>query len=163
MTRESPDGRPCAKLSEDVFDGTLEHAASIFVCGEYSVHGLDHWRRVESFGKELCKESGGDLEVVRLFAILHDSCRLDDGADLLHGPRAADMLGEIADEFFTLEPDRLELLEYAIRHHTGGRASDDPTIGTCWDADRLDIGRVGIIPHQRYMSTKPGRRRARLS
>ena len=45
-----------------------------------------------------------------------------------------------------------------IRHHTGGRTSDDPTTGTCWDADRLDIGRVGIIPHQRYMSTEPARR-----
>ena len=73
------------------------------------------------------------------------------------------MLGEFAGTFFALEPDRLALLEYAIRHHTGGRTSDDPTIGTCWDADRLDIGRVGIIPHQRYMSTKPGRRRAKLS
>ena len=68
------------------------------------------------------------------------------------------MVVEIAGELFTLEPDRLELLQYAIRHHTGGRTSDDPTTGTCWDADRLDIGRVGIIPHQRYMSTEPARR-----
>ena len=33
-------------------------------------------------------------------------------------------------------------------------------VGTCWDADRLDIGRVGIVPHERYMSTAAGRRRA---
>ena len=37
--------------------------------------------------------------------------------------------------------------------------TDDPTIGTCWDADRLDIGRVGIIPHERFMSTAAGKRR----
>jgi uncharacterized protein len=129
--------------------------------GQYSVHGPDHWHRVEVVGLELCEETGADETVVRLFATLHDSCRQDDGADLLHGPRAADMLGEIAGELFTLEPNRLELLEYAIRHHTGGQTSDEPTIGTCWDADRLDIGRVGIIPRERYMSTEPGRRRAR--
>ena len=139
------------------------YAESIFACGPYSVHGPDHWNRVETVGLDLCHETGADETVVRLFALLHDSCRLDDGSDFLHGPRAADMLGEIAGELFTIEPDRLELLEYAIRHHTGGQISDDPTIGTCWDADRLDIGRVGIIPHERYMSTKPGRRRAKLS
>jgi len=70
------------------------------------------------------------------------------------------MLGEIAGSLFTFDPDRLALLDYAIRHHTGGQISDDPTIGACWDADRLDIGRVGIIPHERYMSTAAGRRRA---
>jgi len=46
-------------------------------------------------------ETGADETVIRLFALLHDSCRLDDGADLLHGPRAADMLGEIAGTLFT--------------------------------------------------------------
>ena len=149
-------------LTDDDFSHIRRHAISIFALGRHSVHGPDHWKRVKTAGLELCQETGGDETVIRLFALLHDSCRLDDGADLLHGPRAADMLGEISGELFTLEPDRLELLEYAIRHHTGGRTSDDPTIGTCWDADRLDIGRVGIIPHQRYMSTKPGRRRAKL-
>jgi len=150
-------------LTDADFNHIRRHSESIFALGEYSVHGPDHWRRVETVGLELCKETGGDEIVIRLFAILHDSCRLDDGADLLHGPRAADMLGEISGELFTLAPGRLELLEYAIRHHTGGQISDDPTIGTCWDADRLDIGRVGIIPHERYMSTEPGRRRAQLS
>jgi len=146
-------------LATTDLDRIRKFAESIFACGEYSVHGLDHWQRVETVGLDLCQETGADETVVRLFAILHDSCRLDDGADPLHGPRAADMLGEISGELFTLAPGRLELLEYAIRHHTGGQISDDPTIGTCWDADRLDIGRVGIIPHERFMSTAAGKRR----
>ena len=29
----------------------------------------------------------------------------------------------------------------------------DPTIGTCWDADRLDLWRVGITPHVRFLCT----------
>jgi len=28
----------------------------------------------------------------------------------------------------------------------------DPTVQTCWDADRLDLGRVGIKPAARYLS-----------
>ena len=149
----------CKEISEVVLGRVRDYAVSIFALGEHSVHGPDHWRRVETVGLKLCKETSADETVVRLFAILHDSCRLDDGADPVHGPRAADILGEIAGELFTLEPDRFELLEYAIRHHTGGQISDVPTIGTCWDADRLDIGRVGIIPHERFMSTAAGKRR----
>ena len=41
--------------------------------------------------------------------------------------------------------------------HTHGQLIDEPTIGTCWDADRLDLGRVGTEPEARYMSTDFGR------
>jgi len=55
----------------------------------------------------------------------------------------------------------MRLLDYAIRHHVDGDVSDDPTIGTCWDADRLDLGRVGIVPDERYMSTARGKELSR--
>ena len=29
-------------------------------------------------------------------------------------------------------------VKITIEHHTVGGVSDDPTIGACWDADRLD-------------------------
>jgi len=32
-----------------------------------------------------------------------------------------------------------------------------PAIGTCWNADRLDIGRVGMPPSAQYMSTVAGK------
>jgi uncharacterized protein len=149
----------CPQLTHEDFGRVQRYAESTFTLGSWSVHGPDHWQRVARIGLELARETGADETVVRLFALLHDSCRNDDGADLQHGPRAADMLAEIAGDLFTLDPDRLEILEYAIKHHTGGQISDDPTIGTCWDADRLDIGRVEIIPNARYMSTAAGRRR----
>ena len=38
-----------------------------------------------------------------------------------------------------------------------GRVSDDPTIGTCWDADRLDLRRVAIVPKTGLMSTNPAK------
>ena len=34
------------------------------------------------------------------------------------------------------------------------------TIGTCWDADRLDLGRVGVIPSVDFMSTQDGKEAA---
>jgi uncharacterized protein len=114
---------------------------------------------VEAVGLELCAETGGDETVVRLFAILHDSCRENDGKDPDHGPRAADLLAELAEELRALDADRLVLLEQAIRHHTEGHVSADPTIGTCWDADRLDLGRVGTQPAVEFMSTDAARRR----
>jgi uncharacterized protein len=137
------------------------YALSTFACGPYSIHGPDHWQRVEDVGLELARDTGADETVVSLFAILHDSCRQNDGRDPLHGPRAADMLGSIAADLLDLDRERLVLLEHAIRYHTAGQTSADPTIGTCWDADRLDLGRVGMRPRERFMSTWAGRRRAR--
>jgi hypothetical protein len=42
-----------------------------------------------------------------------------------------------------------------------GQLSDDPTIGTCWDADRLDLVRVGTQSEPSYMSTEFGSEIAR--
>jgi uncharacterized protein len=58
-----------------------------------------------------------------------------------------------------LDADRLDLLCDAMIRHDRGHVSGDPTTGTCWDADRLDLPRVGIRPATRYMSTVEGKRR----
>jgi uncharacterized protein len=34
-----------------------------------------------------------------------------------------------------------------------GRTEADNTIQTCWDADRLDLGRVGIVPDPSRLCT----------
>jgi uncharacterized protein len=137
--------------------GIREYVMSIFKCGAHSIHGPSHWQRVDAFGLDIAESSGADLTVVRLFALLHDSCRQDDSADLDHGPRAAEMLDRIVPTVFAIDPGRFELLKEAIRLHTTGQTTSEPTIGTCWDADRLDIGRVGMTPSAQYMSTKAGK------
>ena len=48
---------------------------------EYSVHGLQHWQRVERNGLYLAKKEGGDDLVVSLFALFHDSQRVNDYED----------------------------------------------------------------------------------
>ena len=40
----------------------------------------------------------------------------------------------------------LQLQMEACRGHSDGHLNADVTVMTCWDADRLDLGRVGIRP-----------------
>jgi uncharacterized protein len=132
-----------------------------FVPGVYSIHGPDHWRRVERNGLLIARENGADVLVVRLFALFHDSRRLNDDSDPQHGPRGAILASQLHGDAFTSTVQQLSLLVEACRDHTSGMHHPDPTIGACRDADRLDLGRVGITPHERFMSTETGRRLAR--
>ena len=123
----------------------------------YSVHGPDHWRRVERNGRLLATRTQADITVVRLFAIFHDCRRQNDGWDDGHGARGADFAASLRGRVFVIDDDRFELLRYACVWHTDGNQHHDPTIATCWDADRLDLGRVGMIPDAAFMSTDFGR------
>ena len=42
-------------------------------------------------------------------------------------------------------------------YHDKGMTSKDLDVGCCWDADRLDLMRVGIYPDKSYLSTKTAR------
>lgn len=55
----------------------------------YSIHGLDHWKRVERNGLILATQSGANLTVVKLFALFHDSKRVNDGWDPEHGKKGS--------------------------------------------------------------------------
>ena len=132
-----------------------------FPAGKHSIHGPAHWLRVERNGLLLAARSGADETIVRLFALFHDSCRINDGHDPQHGQRGADLAATLRGTLFDISDPAFELLHYACCWHTDELHHADPTVGTCWDADRLDLGRVGIIPHERYMSTEFGRELAR--
>ena len=111
---------------------------------EDSLHGLGHWGRVLENGMKLAPLTGADPDVVALFAIFHDCKREDDGPDRFHGPRAGKFVYEIAPYHLGfLEMKQISLLAKACHGHTNCRESSDPTLGTCWDADRLDIPRIG--------------------
>jgi uncharacterized protein len=128
----------------------------------YSPHGPAHWRRVDQNGLLLATKTRADVVVVKLFALFHDCCRLNEGTDDGHGARGAAYAAELRGEFFDLDDAAFALLQDACTGHTEGDKSDDATIGTCWDADRLDLGRVGMIPDPRYMSTAFGQEIARV-
>ena len=81
----------------------------------------------------------------------------NDWTDSGHGKRGGEFATELRGSAFDLSDEDMDLLVYACTWHTEGFHHDDPTIGTCWDADRLDIGRAGVIPNAKFMSTDFGR------
>jgi uncharacterized protein len=121
-------------------------------------HGIAHWARVLENGLKLAEETGADPEVVQLFAILHDSKRINEGGDPKHGPRAAAYASELRGLVFDLPDPAFRLLQRACAGHTHERTHPDITIQTCWDADRLDLGRVGITPHPSRLCTEVAKR-----
>jgi len=133
------------------------HVTSQFPLGNESIHGLPHWEKVEKYGLKIANHSGADTNIVRLFAVLHDSRRKHDGIDAEHGFRSAEFAISLRDKYFKLNDYDFATLIYAIKWHNNGLISDDPTIGTCWDADRLDLPRAGIIPRPRKLNTKYGK------
>lgn len=126
------------------------------------LHGPRHALRVAQKAVSLCSETAGaDPHVAVLFGLLHDSQRLSDGPDPEHGRRAAEKVPELLHRsLFDATEEQAALLVKAIAEHADGGVSSDPTIGVCWDADRLDLGRCGIKPDPAYLSTGAARKQA---
>lgn len=120
-------------------------------------HGEAHWRRVATNGLDLARDVGGDPLLVVLFAIFHDSVRFDEYHDPDHGKRGGFLACCLNTELVGLTDDRLDLLYSACAGHNDGDVTEDPTIGCCWDADRLDLIRFGKEIYPDLMSTAKGR------
>ena len=130
-----------------------------------TLHGDEHWRCVAATGLALAPlVANADRTVVFCFGLLHDIRRLTDGADPEHGARAAVFAEELHREgLLTLDDGRFPVFADALVHHSGGLVSDDPTTGVCWDADRLHLPRVSIVPRPDLLSTRAARGEAPLA
>lgn len=141
------------------YDRILEYAINESEAANSLWHGKTHWLSVRDNGIELAENTpGADITVVHLFGLLHDYKRAGDGKDEAHGNRAATSLFKIRYSLLKELSDRqFFVLQEAIGYHNKPSTSDDPTIGCCWDADRLDLPRVGINPSAKYLSTDYGK------
>ena len=110
------------------------------------IHGISHWARVRENGLRLAELTDAHKSVVELFALFHDSQRINDGKDWKHGLRGAQFAKTLKGSFFHLPENLFDLLHTACEKHTSDPTHEDITIQTCFDADRLDLGRVGITP-----------------
>ena len=144
-------------MNEKMISSVRSAAKERFSMPLNGIHGITHWERVHENAVYLAKHSGADPVVVRLFAYIHDCCRESDGSDFEHGLRAAEYAKTLKQTILKISDEQLKLLCYACEFHERGRISDDPTIGTCWDADRLDLGRVGIKSNPKLLSTERAR------
>ena len=116
-------------------------------------HGVAHWARVLDNGLRLANVTGANIEVVQLFAVFHDCKRVKETSDPDHGRFAAEFAVELRGQVFDLPDQTFGLLYRACAGHTHERTHLDITVQTCWDADRLDLGRVGVTPHARRLCT----------
>jgi uncharacterized protein len=120
-------------------------------------HGPNHWARVLENGLKLAQKTGADSEVVALFAIFHDSRRVNDYQDQGHGLRGAELAQSLRGSLVDLDDKRFEFLYDACAFHTDGLTVGDINVLTCWDADRLDLGRVGTTPVGKRLCTDAAR------
>ena len=134
-------------------DDLLAYLKKQYILEWDGIHGYNHWVRVLRIGLFLAPLTGANQRVVRAFAYIHDACRAIDKADRHHGMRAARLAAKLNKDYLRLSDEELELLDRACRYHDRGMITKDPTIGTCWDADRLDLWRIDCKPDQSYLST----------
>jgi uncharacterized protein len=126
------------------------------------LHGLDHWFRVWKNALLIAgNDRSVDMEVVAMYALFHDSMRLNDAEDRPHGMRGyrlwerCKMVTPHIEEIFSHRQE--ELFLEACAEHSEGLLTTDPTIAVCWDADRLDLPRKALWPDVRFMSTNEAR------
>jgi uncharacterized protein len=138
----------------------VSQVVSDFAINPKGHHGTAHWMRVRANGLKLAAETGANTNVIELFALFHDSKRYNENKDPEHGKRGADN----AEQFwvqgaFDISEAEFELVYNVCWGHTY-EDIDNPcvTILTCWDADRLDLGRVGITPDPERLFTSPAKR-----
>ncbi len=120
-------------------------------------HGVVHWARVLENGQRIADANGADRLVVTLFALFHDARRVNENHDHGHGERGAEFAKSLRGTLVHLDEAQFAMLSEACRLHTDGLTVGRPTVQTCWDADRLDLGRVGIKPEPHLLCTDAGR------
>lgn len=123
----------------------------------HSDHGVEHWARVARNAVHLAERLGADPTVAVLFGTLHDSARVNEFEDPEHGARAADAWARRLHPWTRLSDTQVEHLDRAIRDHSDGFLNGPSVVQACWDADRLDLWRVGIVPDPERLCTAAAR------
>lgn len=117
------------------------------------IHGVAHWARVLENGRRIAAKTGANLRVIELFSLFHDSKRINDQRDDDHGPRGAEFAKSLRGSLLQISDDEFDQLYKAVHDHTKEGFSDDPTVQACWDADRLDLGRINVHPSECKLGT----------
>jgi uncharacterized protein len=121
------------------------------------IHGIEHWQTVERNGHYLASFNDADTQVLSYFAHFHDCMRENEHIDLGHGPRGASFAKKYRD-LIPLNNVQFKQLTDACKGHTYGERPECITINTCWDSDRLDLHRVGIMPQAEYLYNEEAKR-----
>ena len=143
--------------SEVLTQPFLDFLAEQFQLDPLGIHGIEHWLRVLITGRKIAQRISANLKVIELFALVHDSRRWNAMNDPLHGQRAAEFCENLNNRWFKAQEYDLRLLRTACRYHSSGNLHPNLTVQACWDADRLDLGRVGKHPKKTYLGSRLAR------
>ena len=124
----------------------------------WGLHGITHWARVYENGLRLAEHTEADREVLLYFALFHDAKRINEAWDQGHGLRGAEYAAILRGSHFDMTQRSFDLLFEACQHHTDGLLEADPTVQTCWDADRLDLARARILPRPEHLCSQAARK-----
>lgn len=134
-----------------------------FLLNWHGIHGAAHWARVHYHGLALAQETGVDPRIPALFSVIHDSQRQNEDHDPEHGLRAAEYAESLRGRgLLELDDVAFSQLQAACTGHSAGGTLAPLAVQVCWDADRLDLGRVGIRPDPARLCTRAARQPARL-
>jgi uncharacterized protein len=118
----------------------------------FGTHGVSHWSRVYENGVQLSGQEGVNSRVVQLFSIFHDSQRKNEVIDPNHGNRGSQLALELRDHL-PIDDDEFQLLVTACSFHTSADNHTNITVQACFDADRLDLGRIDNYPNPALLCT----------
>lgn len=118
------------------------------------MHGELHWRGVAWAGLRVRELAPGiSPGVMVAFGLLHDCRRETDDWDPEHGERAALVAARSRPLKRLLGAEGRELVAEACRLHERGMTRHEaPAIGACWDADRVNLVRLGFRLDPRYFT-----------
>jgi uncharacterized protein len=143
----------CIKL---LFYDILAFVRERSTCTYSWEHGEAHWKLVAQCGLRLGREvENCDTWIVLLFAVFHDAMRCDDGDDWEHGQRACELVHQMAAHHARCLSRKQEyVLATACLLHNRRIPCVHPTMGTCFDADRLNYPRGGTSLDTSQLSTR---------
>ena len=144
-------------------------------CCEGSTHGRQHWAQVHKLVLALSEQlqlKPWAQACVEVFAWTHELARKNDATEEQHSLESSEYFLRISSRIFPeLDTRQRKLIALAIAHHADGTTAWEhildkgnpiadledsclaDILGCCWDADRLDLLRMGVIPESKIMST----------
>ncbi|WP_406670122.1 HD domain-containing protein [Methanolobus sp. ZRKC4] len=131
----------------DIIETTRNFVSEV-LADEPSTHDMSHIERVENTCVKIHEKEGGNIQTLRLAALLHDIGIVKEHQE---GGNHAEYGAEIAREFLSSEGADSNVINHVtscIRTHRFSRGMKAETIEACilQDADRLDaLGAVGIF------------------
>lgn len=147
-------------MALDCVDRVAQTCEQYCLCRHLAVHGVSHLMSVAATAARIAHATGEDVMSATVGGFLHDCARQNDGNGEGHARESAQMARSIIVKHFgELDVNRICS---AIADHAAGKTTADGLAAAIWDADRLDLARLGIVVDPAYLSTALARRLLRF-